>query len=549
MYGYPLSVVFERWASCLLVFLNFWLTHRKYGQADCLADLPLKYCCIDMSEKLSLLNNYPMYDAAICNNHLRDYCCIKIGVRGIIQKKLLLFSFVLLHILQHTALAKEHELVEFVKLAMVQSNVALDVRDSRTLSGLDVKVAEHQFETRIVPLTTIGFTQGTGSQQLGMEFQREMEAGTEVAYGVVGDRVDENSEYVIENTTSARAFVRISQGLFRRWGEKYNLTGVHVAHMRSGLNELSAVQTLQTLILDTSRKYYSLLLEDHLLTKSEQALERSKEHLNSAKSRQSVGLVSKVDVYRAELAALSAENAWHNQIRARQRALDDFREHLGLHEDSKLDWQEPIDKIMPIVPEEWEETIFDNRLEWRRYLANAQILQREMYKAERDLLPDVGLSFTVEQRGEGDSIDEAVELDETNWSFQVRMNSPFSSLPEESALLRKKMEQAKLRREGATLKRKIIREVKDGLADLQTAERQHQVNRRQLEQAELALDLAKIRYEKGLSDNLDMLDAEAALSDAELAISRSLVEYNNAAIHLAYVMGILNTDWLQMSVR
>ncbi|WP_419176924.1 TolC family protein [Desulfosediminicola sp.] len=443
----------------------------------------------------------------------------------------------------------DHELLDFVHVALIQSDTSLDVRDSLQISEIDVNLAEHQFDTRIVPLTSIGFTEGTGSQQLGVEFRKEVETGTNITYGVVGNRVDEDTDYVVENRNSASAFVRVSQGLFRRWGRKYNLTNLDVARLRNELASIDGDRQMQSLVLTTSQKYYSLLLEDQLLRQSRQALVRSKEHLDSAVSRQSVGLVSKVDVYRAELAALNAESMLQSQERRRQQAYDDFREQLHLPEETELEWQARIDKIMPVLPADWERTVLDNRLDWQEYLMNVQISKREMYKVERDLLPDVGLSFTVEQRGEGDSAEEALQLDDTNWSFQVQMNSPINDRAEKSALLRKQLEMSRLRREGETLRRKIRREIKDGFAELQMAEQRHQVSRRQLEQARLAIDLAKSRYAKGLSDNLDMLDAESALSDAELGTSRSLVEYNNAAIQLAYVMGILNTEWLRISVR
>lgn len=443
----------------------------------------------------------------------------------------------------------DHELLDFVHVALLQSDTALDVRDSLELSEIDVDLAEHQFDTRIVPLTSIGFTEGTGSQQLGVELIKDVETGTNITYGVIGNRVDESSDYVVANRNSASAYVRVSQGLFRRWGKKYNLTSLDVARLRNELAVIDGDRQMQSLVLTTSKKYYNLLLEDKLLRQSQQALTRSREHLESAVSRQSVGLVSKVDVYRAELAALDAEGMLQAQERRRELAYDDFKEQLHLPVETELEWRRSIDKIMPVLPEEWERTVLNNRLDWQEYLMKVQISKREMYKVERDMLPDVGLSFTLEQRGEGDSMEEAIELNDTNWSFQLQMNSPINDRAEKSALLRKQLEMSRLRREGDTLRRKIRREIKDGFAELQMAEQRHQVSRRQLEQAQLASDLAKSRYEKGLSDNLDMLDAESALSDAELATSRSLVEYNNSAIQLAYVMGILNTDWLRVSVR
>lgn len=446
--------------------------------------------------------------------------------------------------------AEEHELLDFVDTALRQSDVAYDIRDSMTLSRMDIESAEHKFDTKVVPLTSIGFTQGTGSQKLGLELRKEVETGASVSYGLVGDRVDEDSNYVVENSHVARAYVRISQGLFRRWGAEYNRTDLDVVELRDRQKELAAQKQMQQLILSTAKKYYSMVLEDQLLAKSKEALNRSKEHLESAASRQSVGLVSKVDVYRAELAMLTAENELQVRSRQRERAIDDFRELLRLSMQDELTWQQEITKIVPLIPdtESVDEVIYDNRMDWQEYLMRTQISKREKYKVERNLMPDVGLSFTVEQRGEGNSIEDAVELDETNWSLQLEMRSSLDTFSEESAMVRKKMELSKLRREGDTLRRRISRELRDGLADLQVMERKHQLSIRRLEQAGLALELAQIRYEKGLSDNLDVIDAEAAFSDAELSITRSLVSYNSAAINLANVMGILNMDWLRMSI-
>lgn len=444
--------------------------------------------------------------------------------------------------------AVEHELLTFVDQALTRSDAAYEIMDNRELSRIDIEGARHRFNTVVVPLTSFGIVQGTGSQKLGVEMRKLTETGTSVSYGVVGDRVDENSNYVIENTHTARAYVRVSQGLFRRWGTEYNRTDLDVAELRDKQKQIDSELRLRSIILSTSRKYYALILEDQLLTKSEQALERSKEHLASAKSRQSVGLVSKVDVYRAELAVLNAENSLYNQMREKRRAEDDFREQLRLAEETPLAWQPAIAKITPFLPESVEEVVLENRMDWQDYLMRERIAKREQYRVDRDLMPDVGVSFTVEQYGEGDSIEEAVKLDETNWSLQLEMLSTLDTFNEESAILKKNIELSRLRREGDNLKRKISREVRDGLDDLLTMERQHQLNLRQLEQAGMALDLAQIRYEKGLSDNLDIIDAENAYSDAELAISRSLAAYNNAAIHLANVMGILSTDWLRVSL-
>ena len=69
-----------------------------------------------------------------------------------------------------------------------------------------------------------------------------------------------------------------------------------------------------------------------------------------------------------------------------------------------------------------------------------------------------------------------------------------------------------------------------------------------IEQAEKALDLALIRYERGLSDNLELLGAEAAFAAAELNIIQGRVAYNLSAVRVAHALGVLSLEWLQLSL-
>jgi len=128
------------------------------------------------------------------------------------------------------------------------------------------------------------------------------------------------------------------------------------------------------------------------------------------------------------------------------------------------------------------------------------------------------------------------------------MMSSFDSFNEMNVLLRKKIEKAKLQRGKEALQRRITREAREAFQDLLSEDRNNQISRRRLQQAEMALDLAKIRYEKGLSDNLEVLDAETAFSDAEVNISRSLTAYNIAAVTFAYNLGVLDRQWVEMSL-
>jgi outer membrane protein TolC len=445
--------------------------------------------------------------------------------------------------------AERTDLLQAIDLALSQSDTAYDLRDTLELSKMATAAAEHYFDTKLVPLTAIGLRQGTGSQQLGMEMRRETQTGTSLSYGLVGNRIDDSTGYVVENTTNTRAYVRLSQGLLRRWGSKYNLTDLNVAELRRKEQEILAERARQTLILTAVQRFYDVVLADQLMVKADKSLARSREHLNSATSRQSVGLVSKVDVYRAELAMLDAESVREGQIRQKERTADAFRELLRMGEDESVQADGTVTKMIPIVPESWEEELLSTRLDWQAHRVGVEIADLEIYKAKQNLSPDIGLSLTLEQRGDGNTVEDSLDMDQTNWSVQLQMLSPLDTFTEENALLRKKMEKAKLERTSAALQRKIRKEARSAFLDLVTEERNYQINLRKLHEAEMALDLAKTRYEKGLSENLEVLGAETAFSEAEINISRSLTACNIAAVTVAYNLGVLDRQWVQLALE
>ncbi|PID41991.1 MAG: hypothetical protein CR981_02765 [Proteobacteria bacterium] len=467
-------------------------------------------------------------------------------MRTIVIVPLVIF---LLFIFIRTDTASSHELLGFVKQALQYSDTAYDIKDNDVLSDLLVQTEEHQFDYKLIPLTTIGFADDTGSQTLGLEVTRKLTFGTEIRAGIRSDRTDLDTGYTVENSNTARAYIKISQGLFRRWGKKYNEAPLTIAKLKNEKQRLINDRLRQDLILRTATEYYQLVLARELITLAEKALARSREHLEAATSRHSVDLVSKVDVYRAEIATLNAENNVQEKRFAFQRAQNNFRQTLGMNDDKPLHLSDPVRMLVPVVPENWEEVLPDNRLEWQAYRISKRYKNLSRYRAEEALQPDIQLNLGFEQQGQGNSFEEAASLDETRWSIQFELRSSLDTFNEKNALAREQISIQKLKRHGASLRRRIIREAREALENLQSQERYYQINNKRLKQAESALDLTKIRYERGLSDNLDLLDAENAYASAEFDISSGLIAYNIAALKLAHAMGVLNLEWLELSQK
>ena len=63
--------------------------------------------------------------------------------------------------------------------------------------------------------------------------------------------------------------------------------------------------------------------------------------------------------------------------------------------------------------------------------------------------------------------------------------------------------------------------------------------RQRVEVNELALKLSKDRFFSGVSDNLELVAAQAALADSRALYTRALGRYNTARVKLAIALGII----------
>jgi outer membrane protein TolC len=466
-----------------------------------------------------------------------DKCCVA---------AMRIFALMLLIAPALTSASEQLGLIEFVRLALRQSDQSYALLDSVATAGLDLAAAAHEFDVTWVPLARIGSFSGDGRQELGLEARAKTFSGTTISTGFVGSRT-ESDTLELSNSHSLRAYVKLSQGLFRRWGEKYSRANLTQAELRQTYQQLRSARGKQTLILNAVRRYYEAVLAQKLIDVSEQALKRSRKILASARARQTAGLVSKVDVYRAEVSTLNTQSALEDRRRALNNALEDLHEQIGLSGIKRFKIDSQINELAPVLTPDLENDALTLRPDWLAHQTQMDMSALSIYKAERDLLPDLSLNLVLEQKGLGDSIEEAGHLDQTDWSIQLEMRSTLDNFHEKNTLSRERIEAAKLRREGNSLKRSVQRDVRKAMQDLLADERRHRISLRKLEQARLALELAQIRYERGLGDNLDLVSAESSLADAELEILRTRVTYNIGAVELGYAVGVLNLQWLDLA--
>jgi len=175
-------------------------------------------------------------------------------------------------------------LPQYVRLVLQNSDVSQDIKDSILFSNLDFEVAQSEYDFRFVPVANLGVTNGSGTQTAGLEIRKKTQLGPSITVGARADKV-ESDQFDIINSHRANAFVRLSTGLFRSWGKKYNRLDLTLSEVSRTQEQVLAQKKLRDMMAETIDTYYQALLDERLLEKSQQALERNKAHLEAAQAR------------------------------------------------------------------------------------------------------------------------------------------------------------------------------------------------------------------------------------------------------------------------
>jgi outer membrane protein TolC len=68
-------------------------------------------------------------------------------------------------------------------------------------------------------------------------------------------------------------------------------------------------------------------------------------------------------------------------------------------------------------------------------------------------------------------------------------------------------------------------------------------------EAKNSLNVSKLRYERGLSSNLDILDAESAYSSSQIEYVSEVLRYNFALLKYAKAMNNLDINYVNKVIK
>jgi outer membrane protein len=291
-------------------------------------------------------------------------------------------------------------------------------------------------------------------------------------------------------------------------------------------------------VLLVYRLYLGLAEQEDVVRLQKERAGRAKELTAFSRGRFAAGTVSKLDVYRAEQQEAAAQVA----LADAENLLEDLQDSLRRAVDLPTDFPVVVDRLTELPRSELplEEAV--NGVAGRRpeaAEAGDQVRDSEFaVRIARSFeLPSVQGVVGYQSVGSGSSSGDA--LHPRNPTFLWGLSTQYGL---NSAVLRARRRAAEIdlgvrQRNLALLLEDLVREVRHAYRRLETLQKDHETAAQNERVAELQAEVARLRFQKGLSDNFNVVDAENLLNSARLLEVDSRIQILLARLDCLYASG------------
>jgi outer membrane protein TolC len=338
----------------------------------------------------------------------------------------------------------------------------------------------------------------------------------------------------------------LTQPLLRGFGP--NATNYEVTNSVRGrqAQERSFELSRQRLAIQVTAAFYQVVQQRELLAVARQSLKRSDSLRLASDARLKVGLVSKLDVFRAELQSSQAQESMVRSETSLESALEQFRFLLGLRP------SDPLEPEAAPLPEDLGEEVepleilvaraLENRLDLLETRDQVEDARRTASLQRQNMLPQLDVNVGVIQSGFGANYRGALRAADTQVNVFLSTSYPIERSAEKASRAAAELDVRARERGREQREMEVESEVRAAVRELERIRKSVELQRKAVEVAVQQHRLATLRYQRGLASNFDVVDAEGSLVLARSALVGLLTSYQVARVDLARITGTLDVD-------
>lgn len=290
----------------------------------------------------------------------------------------------------------------------------------------------------------------------------------------------------------------------------------------------------ELVVLAVGNAYLIAIASDARIAATEAEVTNAQALFDKAVDQQKAGLSPEIDTLRAQVELkrreqqlIAARNDYAKQKLALARIIG-----LAPGQQFALTEKAPYQELTPLGTEIYLQRAYSSRQDY--LAAQAQVRAAEFIRkaATAGHYPTLGFNANYGDIG--------VNPGESNGTWQVSggMTIPiFAGGRTHSDVLEAEAQLRQARSQLGNLRGQIDYEVRSALLDLSSAADQVEVARSSVELAERSLAQSRDRFTAGVTDNLEVVQAQESVAAAHESYIQSLYAHNVAKVELAYAIG------------
>jgi outer membrane protein TolC len=247
-----------------------------------------------------------------------------------------------------------------------------------------------------------------------------------------------------------------------------------------------------------------------------------------------VGVAAQVDVDRSEVEALTQQQRLLSLENDLSKQKINLARMTGLPPNEQYDVSDdvPFSAAPPVTVDDAIKEAINGRFDLKAAEAQVQAAERARAASKAELYPSLSVSGDYGVIGVNPAQSHGTFTAAATLRIPIWQGGRASGdIEQANAVL------AQRRAELEDLKSQVESDIRQAYLDVQTAASQVEVARKNIQVTEESLDLTRQRYAAGVTDNIEVVQAQESVTNAKLDLINSVFAHNVAKLSLARAMG------------
>lgn len=427
-----------------------------------------------------------------------------------------------------------------VEAALTGNPDLLDAVDAAAIAGSSLSSVRSQYLPQLTPFLAPSFRDGGAPalSRYGVAASQQFPFGPRLSGTAEAARLEDDASW------STLYSLSLSQPLLRGLDPAVTREPLRQARRQADTAGRNlAVQKRRTVVAVWTA-YLASILQDELVKEAAGRTERAETILASSRAKEEAGSVSRLDVLRAEQLVAQSRSQENDTRNALEDALDLLARLMGRPAGSRWLLRPPARLPVPVPT---EEAAIEAALAAREDVVEARERARDaefkLRIAKSNLLPSLDAGLTWSAAGSGGRLGDALgSTGASTWTLGLTSQAPLNLGAQLAARSQAEVALRAARRNVEALEADVVRQVRAAARRLATARDRLALDAANEEVARMQLEVAQLRFSKGLTDNFFVVDAEGLYNSTRVSLLTSRQQVLLYELALLSEAGILRPE-------